>query len=498
MFDHQEIATHWCHPILYYILGLHQNGTDIAQWFENISTAPGDTVSVDDLGSFSKNDIAYYFRKYLLLMQNGYFSRVDVEHYLSGRLTAGDIKASLANTRQITFEVVDYCNLDCAYCTYGKFYQNYDARGKNKFDPRAAKTFLNYLHELLESPLNQSYGKPVYLGFYGGEPLLNMPFIREVVEHAKQMKVQHNRFIFNITTNGVLLDKYTDFLVEHDFMLAVSLDGDEANNSYRRFHDGSESFQRIMGNIKRIKEKYPDYFESRVSFSTVFHNRNSITDIHSFFKNQFGKIPTISTLNPSGLRDSMRETFWKTYANIEASIKEVEDYSLLEKDFFTRLPDISETRSFLDQCSGFVFNEYNDVLVPGEKAMQWERQPTGTCIPFNRKVFITAKGKILPCEQIGHEHGLGTVTENKVNLDFAEIAEKFNGYYDKLKPQCLACANWDSCYQCIFYLDLEKPVPKCSGMLDDKKQAQYLSSRISYLEENRDKYAKVMKEARIE
>lgn len=33
--------------------------------------------------------------------------------------------------------------------------------------------------------------------------------------------------IFTMTTNGILLDRYLDFLVQHDFQLLISLDGNE-------------------------------------------------------------------------------------------------------------------------------------------------------------------------------------------------------------------------------------------------------------------------------
>jgi len=37
-----------------------------------------------------------------------------------------NILYQLANLRQITFEVIDACNLKCKYCGYGEFYNDYD------------------------------------------------------------------------------------------------------------------------------------------------------------------------------------------------------------------------------------------------------------------------------------------------------------------------------------------------------------------------------------
>ncbi|NIM15207.1 MAG: radical SAM peptide maturase [Candidatus Aminicenantes bacterium] len=468
---------------------------DVDQWYRDLNNGP---VKIEGFGTTSKKEIAYYYRKYILLRDNGFFSGIDTEHYLSGRLSADQIKSSLANTRQVTFEVVDFCNLECAYCTYGKFYNNYDRREKNKLSTAPAKTFLNYLLDLMNSPLNDSHGRPFYIGFYGGEPLLNFPFIREIVDYVRQLKAVHNRFCFNMTTNGLLLERYMDFLEEHDFLLLISLDGNEYNNSYRVFKDGTPAYQQILENVNALKSKYPEYFESRVNFNAVFHNRNSVSDIHRYFKTHFNKVPTISELNPSGISDSMREEFRKTYANINENLFQVEDYSLVEKDMFIRLPNIKGVSTFLDQCSGFVFNDYNELLASGNEGKEEVRVPTGTCMPFSRKVFITVKGKILPCEQIGYQYGLGAVDENNVELDFEKIARTYNRYYDKLKNQCCTCANAEACFQCIFYLNPEKPNPKCLGLFNKEELSQFLATQVSYLEENPHTYTKIMKEVRIE
>ncbi len=46
------------------------------------------------------------------------------KEYISTEL----VKHSLANTLQITFEITDACNLNCAYCGYGNLYSDYYER----------------------------------------------------------------------------------------------------------------------------------------------------------------------------------------------------------------------------------------------------------------------------------------------------------------------------------------------------------------------------------
>ncbi len=55
-----------------------------------------------------------------------------------------------------------------------------------------------------------------------------------------------------MTTNGILLDKYMDFLVKNTFSLAVSLDGNQENNGYRLFKNYKPSFDTVVRNIIKL------------------------------------------------------------------------------------------------------------------------------------------------------------------------------------------------------------------------------------------------------
>lgn len=120
-------------------------------------------------------------------------------------LDAKIIKQSLANTPQITFEVTDACNLDCVYCGYGKLYGDHDERENKQLGIDKAIRLLDYMQGLWDSSLSQSHNNAVYLSFYGGEPLLNMPFIQAIVDYSKKMKNKKRKILFSMTTNGLML-----------------------------------------------------------------------------------------------------------------------------------------------------------------------------------------------------------------------------------------------------------------------------------------------------
>lgn len=494
-YDRKMKRFHLCHPLLHYILKLsnEMEVEDIRSWLNKLEdNSASNYVNIDEYGHFSKRELEYNFQKFLLLKENGYFTEIDQKERISTRIDAKSIKRNLANCKQVVFEVTDRCNLSCAYCGYGKFYDDYDKRKNKNMDISTAKRLLNYLLTLWNSSFNKSHNKDIHIGFYGGEPLLNFPFIAKIVDYVNQLKVMHNHFSFSITTNGILVQKYMDFLCENNFNLLISLDGNEQSNAYRVFKNGKPAYNTILENINALQRKFPNYFSRRVNFVSVLHNKNSVSDIYHFFKMNFEKVPYIISLNTNGVKESQKKNFWKTYANVEQSLHESEDYSVIERDMFFKLPNIQDTKRFLYNATDFCFENYSHLIysTDGKK-----RIPTGTCSPFLLKVFLTVNGKILPCERISHHFYLGKVTPEGVELDYGDIAKKYNNYYDNMRKHCNTCCNSENCDQCIFNIDtIEDEYPLCNGFMIEADYEKYLSSFINYIEDKPEVFSRLLKE----
>jgi uncharacterized protein len=218
-----------------------------------------------------------YFQKYLKKEIRNTFSE----------LTKDDILFALANLSQLTFEVTDACNLKCKYCGYGEFYNDYDERTEQKLDINTALTIIDYLVELWNSKLNVSLNKIKYISFYGGEPLLNMSFIKQIVTYVNGLNLLHNRIVFSMTTNAILLKSHIAYLAENRFKILISLDGNRENHSYRVHKNGKNSFDIVYNNIIYVKQNYPEYFSEYVEFNSVLHNKNSVSDIYNFITSEF-------------------------------------------------------------------------------------------------------------------------------------------------------------------------------------------------------------------
>ena len=110
-------------------------------------------------------------------------------------------------------------------------YSGYDQRGNKNLDINAAIEVWNQVNTVIKKQKSVRTNDKLIIGFYGGEPLLNFEFIRQIASYIKQTSVVDIQF--NMTTNAMLLDKYMDFLIQEDFSLLISLDGDYDGNSYR-------------------------------------------------------------------------------------------------------------------------------------------------------------------------------------------------------------------------------------------------------------------------
>ena len=183
-----------------------------------------------------------------------------------------------------------------------------------------------------------------------------------------------------------------DFLQQHKFHILVSLDGNEANTSYRVDKGGNNAFSKVVANVDKLRAMYPDYFSQYVNFNAVLHNRNSVESIYCFFKDKYDKIPQIGELNDVGIRQNKKDEFKRTYKNTQESLHQAEHYEEIERDMFLNTPGYKSLTLFLHRYSGFVYQDYTDLLFDKQSL---KYIPTGTCLPFTKKMYVTVNGKIL-------------------------------------------------------------------------------------------------------
>lgn len=172
----------------------------------------------------------YYLKKYSYLKEHNFFTEPKSPEFEI--LDEENVVDSIIQTTQIVFEVTDSCNLNCVYCGYGELFQSFDERGHSNLNIDYATKFINYIFDQkIKSEKNK-----LMIGFYGGEPLMNIDFIKQIVERTNQLNIDGKLHIeYSMTTNATLIYKYIDFLASNKIHLTISLDGNENNHSYRIF-----------------------------------------------------------------------------------------------------------------------------------------------------------------------------------------------------------------------------------------------------------------------
>lgn len=153
--------------------------------------------------------------------------------------------------------LTERCNLNCSYCCYSGKFEGQRTHGQRVMSFDTAKKAIS---ALVDRKLARGEKYPIT--FYGGEPLLEFELLKQCVDYAVEYAASQNKQVrFSITTNGTLLsDEVVDFLVEHRFMILVSLDGPKAaHDRYRVFSNGKGSFEKVFENLQRFAERHPDY-----------------------------------------------------------------------------------------------------------------------------------------------------------------------------------------------------------------------------------------------
>lgn len=410
-------------------------------------------------------------------------------------ITKEDIEQNLINLRQLVFEVTDSCNLRCKYCGYADLYEGYDKRENKKLPFYKAKLIIDYLfHNYWIQKKGLNYRRVINIGFYGGEPLLNVPFIKKVINYIEDLPNIGITFKYSMTTNAMLLNKYMDYLIDKDFFILISLDGDERGQSYRVDSKGQNSFNCVIENIRLLKKKHPLFFEKKVMFNTVLHDCNSVESTYQFIKKEFGKIPRFSTLNTTDVRKDKIDEFNRMYKDFANDLKKSSQCGVIENEMFIDAPRTATLLDYLRSYSNNFYQSYISLLINKETL---KLPLTATCTPFMKKMFVTVNGKILQCEKINHDFAVGVITNNSVNLDLEKAAHQHNVYTSTYIENCKTCAIRRSCKRCVYMFGNPLKDKRCFMYTTEKKLVQDLASSLQYLEEKPHLYKKILSEVII-
>jgi len=113
------------------------------------------------------------------------------------------------------------------------------------------------------------------LTFYGGEPLLKIPLIEEIMQNAPCKK-------FMLQTNGLLLGKLRPEFANRLSTILVSIDGDERLTDKNR---GKGDFRKVIANLKLLKKN--GFSGELIARMTVTEDTDILKQVKFLLKNGF-------------------------------------------------------------------------------------------------------------------------------------------------------------------------------------------------------------------
>jgi uncharacterized protein len=420
-----------------YLFSLHP--LIIAYYLANDKQSPDTLQKIKN--EYSPQELDIYYQQYLFIKTH-FLIDIKKDEVRYGRINGKIVHNSFNNVNQIVFEVTDKCNLKCTYCAFGDFYSGYDKRNHKNLDFNKAKTLIDYFVPIWRKKVEEKIQSNITISFYGGEPLLNFKIIAQIVSYCESLGFQKDFFNYSMTTNGLLINKYRDYLIDKNFRLTVSLDGNKENNSFRLKKTGENSFDDVIANIEQLRQFNDEYFNNNISFISVIHKRNSIQECLYFIKDKFNKTPATAPITTYDIVPEQKlffDEFLRGSSEGFSSEKEIEE---LDEDELGKY----DIYSFIRKNARHYFYHYFDIYKIGQSL---PITPTGTCFPFSRKVYLSVNGKILPCERIHVIHTMGRVSKTKgVLLNFESAANHFNKNIASFKEHCKNCYNRSTCGIC--------------------------------------------------
>jgi uncharacterized protein len=147
---------------------------------------------------------------------------------------------------RLVVNIANTCNLACGYCyAQGGHY----GRAEQRMTASTGEETLDRFF--------RDYDDIASIQFFGGEPLLNLPLLERLCEHAVALAELRaaRRPTLTVVTNGTLVnDKVIGLINRHQIQVTVSLDGPASVNDLTRpSRSGQPATQTVLRNLQRLR-----------------------------------------------------------------------------------------------------------------------------------------------------------------------------------------------------------------------------------------------------
>lgn len=372
---------------------------------------------------------------------------VSLEH----DLTREDVEHELHHSvEQITLGVTEACNMRCKYCIYSGNYADWRSHSQRSMTWETAKKGIDFLLEHARHAPNPR--KPIALGFYGGEPLLEFPLMKKCVQYAQ--KKTGRPLAITLTTNGTPLnDEMVKFMADNHVYLIVSVDGPrEIHDRNRVLQNDKGTFDIVMNNLKKIEAYAPEYYKAFVHFSTVLTPPIHYKALDEFYSSM-GKFCRVALVEMYGT-----DTFGDNPFEVHKSDSHEQEY--IKDKFVKAAVENIYNKDHTVKEYRFAFNLFHHTLkvihtreITEPFNGSYHRTPP--CIPGVSKMFIGSGGDFFPCEKVDSlkYFSIGSVSKG---VDAGKVHKLLDEFYAMRNETCTNCWAVRLCRICLIHIASDK------------------------------------------
>jgi uncharacterized protein len=362
-------------------------------------------------------------------------------------LTAAELEERAAHQRHLlTLTVTENCNCRCVYCgNSGKYV------GRHTWSPRVMSW--DIARSAMDDYLRHRSPGQVAVSFYGGEPLMNLRLLERCVAYIREKVPKTDATHFSVTTNGSLLaGEAAAFLAREEFRILVSLDGPrEVHDKYRRFADGSPTWQTVAANVRAFVEEYPRYRKEGTSlmFNCILAPPVDVREVESFFQTHElfrGFTPEVmvgfvdaleNTLTLPGGVTGVEEVYEKYLDNLQSG--RITSHTLADKAYrfqrrFFELPFVE----FHKRYERYGCPEH------GRQCRLDRFHSPSTCLPGERRLHVDVDGNYWPCERVCESEYL-KIGNVRQGVDACKVHQLLRDWTDLNKEECRYCWCLSTC-----------------------------------------------------
>lgn len=379
---------------------------------------------------------------------------------------------------QILLILTEDCNLRCKYCALSEVYPYNRARTKRRMSAETARRAIDYYVALVEPQRAGNPRKRFGLSLYGGEPTMNMPVVRSVLDYCRGR--YPGLFQPVMTTNGTALTPRTvEALVEHDVSLAISIDGPAHEHDRLRLDaHGRGSWERIARNLRRIKREHPAYWANRLMSLSVYDWATDVEAVEAFFAEHPELLPRSIFVNPV----KAENTSWYDRYTAADRQRIAGAMQRLRSRYMTAKIKGEATSSYMDAIAGTRI-----AMVQLRRRIADSRHPylpfSGSCLPGD-KIAVRVDGTIDMCERVDGRHPIGHLDHG--GIDYHRVREVVEEYRTRVLSGCAGCPVTRHCGLCFAFFEGASGYEQRSGLCEATVAdvASRLADYISILEQN--------------